>query len=985
MDLRRPAPDTIHNSCICDPSSPVPPSPIPSFVFPTSPSQRRSTASSGLPVVAYRLCLRAFPADFRAAYGPDLLQAFEDARRDHRDAGAAARLRFWLRSVADLLRQGLGERWGRLTGRTGPVPPKRPGSGVDEASLGTRLELALKELRLAARSLARSPGFSLAFVAILGLSLAGATTLWGTIYHVSVAPLGFEDEDRLVRVWYRMRRASTNSDFALSDGMLVTLREEAQSFEDIGYVMGVGNTAVLEPTDGLPERVSRMRVSENFFQILGVEAAEGRTLGPGDEERDVVVLSHGAWERRFGASREVIGSTLRLGGQPHTVIGVLPEDFRWLDSPDEPAELWTTYALVPSRFSPFYFHSVARLRPGTTPAAAQAEVETIQQAIHEEHYQQITRMPDRLATVRPLKEDFLGPTEARIRVLMGALALIGLLGAGNVAMLLLIRAVGRARESAVRMALGGGGRRVAAPVVAELVLLLSTSAVVALGLSWLALTTVREYGAVGLVRGDAIGLSPSVLAGGLVAALLVCVLALGVVALGLRRWGGRAVLQAMADSVTGGRLPRSLRATLVVVQVAVSLVLVAGAGLLGRSFLELSTVDTGFEAGGVVSGDLSLPLEPFWEPVPEAEDPQDAILRIRPELAELRRSLRERVAAHPAVEEVTLAKHAPLSGRYGGFTPFRPEWYDGPDGEMPGGRRWIGSNDADPDFLPSLGVELLEGRWLTWQDDADAPPVALISEALAESMWPDGDAVGSRYRSTTPRPGPEGRVERIMTWVTVVGVVENLREWELQTAGETVYRPLAQSYRTGALVHRSSRGSWLRVFVRYDGDPAAAVAHMRSVVSEVLPGVPLDDVRTLDDMVRDQLREPRFYVTVFGAFGLLALTLALGGIGAVIGYGVSRRRREIGLRMALGAWSGGVFRLVATETLLLTGIGVALGLTVAYFGGRLLESLLYGVPPQDVPTLVASAALFMLMALLAALVPIRRALEVDPARALRHE
>ncbi|MDX1646847.1 MAG: ABC transporter permease [Longimicrobiales bacterium] len=936
-------------------------------------------------MAAYRLSLRAFPADFRAAYQADLLQAFEDAVRDVRGAGTATRLRFALRSLGGAVRQGLAERWGRLTGRSGPVPPKRPGTGIDEASWGTRLELALKELRLAARSLARSPGFSLAFVLILGLSLAGATTLWGTIYHVSVAPLGFEDEDRLVRIWYRTRRASTDSDFALSDGMLTTLRHDAASFDAIAHVMITGTTTVLDPTDGPPQRVSRLRVSENFFQVLGVQPAEGRTFGSGDEERDVVLLSHGAWERRFGSSPDVIGSALLLSGRAHTVIGVLPEGFRWLDSPDAPVELWTTYALEPSRFSPFYFFSVARLRPGTTAVAAQSEVEALFQRIHDEHFPELTRRPDRLATVRTLKEDFLGPAEGRIRILVGALALVGLLGAGNVSMLLLIRAVGRGRESAVRVALGGGGPRIAAPFVSELVLLLAASAVVALGLSGLALTTVRDYGAVGLVRADAIGVSPAVLAGGLAAAGLVAVIALAVVALALRRWGGRAVLQAMADSVTGGRLPRSLRAPLVVVQVSVSLVLVAGAGLLGRSFIHLSTVDTGFQTRGVVSGHLSLPLEPFWAPVPEAEDPSDPVLRIRPELAELRSSLRQRVAAHPAVEEVTLAKHAPLSGRYGGFTPFRPEWYEGPEGEMPGGRRWITSNDVDPDFLPFLGAELLEGRWLTWQDDAEAPPVALISEALAESMWPDGDAVGSRYRSTTPRLGPEGRVERTVTWVTVVGVVGSLREWGLEQPEETVYRPLDQAYPTGGIVRRSGRGPRLRVFVRYGDEPSMAVAHLRDVVAELLPGVPLDDVRTLDEMVGDHLREPRFYVTVFGAFGILALTLALGGIAAVIGYGVSRRRREIGVRMALGAWSRSLFRLVALETLFLTGLGIALGLAISYLGGKVLEGLVYGIPTRDMPTLVASAALFMLMALLAALVPTRRALEIDPVRSLRHE
>lgn len=466
-------------------------------------------------------------------------------------AGPVQRARFWLRTVADVVRHGLAERWGRMTGRSGPVPPRRPGSGVDRGSLGTRLEIAFKELRIAARSLTRQPGFAVAFVSILGLSLAGATTLWGTIYHVSIAPLGFQDEDRLVRVWYRTHRASTDEDFGLSDGLLETLRERSRTLAAVGYVMIAGTTTVLDREDAPPERVSRMRVSDDFFEILGAEAAAGRLFVVGDAQRHVVLLSHGTWQRRFGSSPDVLGRTLRLGGVPHTVVGVLPEGFRWLDSPDAPIEFWTAVPLLPSRFDPFYYFSVARLHGDATIESAQAEVEAIFERVHDVEYAHLRARPDRLATVRPLREDFLGPAGPRIRVLAVALALVGLLGASNVAMLLLIRAVGRARESAVRVALGGGARRVAAPILAELGILVAASVTVAFLLSWLALATVRRYGALGLVRADAIGVSSEVLAGGTVLAGLIAAAALAAVTVGLRRWGSRAVLQAMADSVTG--------------------------------------------------------------------------------------------------------------------------------------------------------------------------------------------------------------------------------------------------------------------------------------------------------------------------------------------------------------------------------------------------------------------------------------------------
>ena len=930
----------------------------------------------------HRLLLLSFPSDFREAYADDLLQALDDAAWAQRDAGRIAALLRWVRVAKDMLSQGLAERWDRVRGNVGPVPPRRPGGGAGGTPWSTRCELALREVRLAARALAHRPGFTLAFVSILGLSLAGATTLWGTVYHVSMAPLGFMDEDALVRVWYRTRRASTDEDFGLSDGMLAELRDHATTLQGVGYVMIAGTTTVLDPQDAPAERVTRLRVSDDFFDILGTGAAVGRTFSPGDGEADVVVLSHGTWQRRFGGRPEAVGSSIRLGGTIHTVVGVLPEDFRWLDATDEPVEFWTAVDLVPGRFDPFFYFSVARLADDATLQSAEAEVEALFKGIVDTHFPDLRRRPARFATVRPLRDDFLGAAKTRIRVLSAALVLVALLGAVNISLLLLIRAVGRARESAIRFALGGGVRRAVAPLVAELGLLLLGSAAIALVLSRIALTTVRQQGAAGLVRADAIGMSLPVLGGGAVISVLVFMLALGTVALGLRNRGGRAVLQAMADSVTGGRLPRSVRAPLIVTQVAVSLTLVSVAVLLGRSFVALSQVDLGFDSEGVVTGSLTLPSERYWEPVPSAGD---RALRVTDELTELHRLLRERLRAHPEVRDASLAAHAPLSGRYGGFTPFRPEWFDGPDGEMPGGRRFVSSNDIDPDFLRFLGVDLLEGRWFRPADDGDAPPVALVSRSLADNMWPEGDAVGSRYQGWVDVLDDEGRLTFTTTWITVIGVVEDLRQWGLREVDESVYRPLAQTYQGGRLVDRSGRGPRLRLFVRHGGDAGEAVSHMRSVAAELVPGVPLDDVRPLDELVGDQLREPRFYVTVFGAFGILALTLALGGIGAVVGYGVSRRKREIGLRLALGAWTTGLFRLVAAETLALTAGGIGIGLVLAYVGGRLLEGLLFDVPTHDPATLLGSSVLFAFMALAATLIPTRRALSVDPAQTLRHE
>lgn len=304
---------------------------------------------------------------------------------------------------------------------------------------------------------------------------------------------------------------------------------------------------------------------------------------------------------------------------------------------------------------------------------------------------------------------------------------------------------------------------------------------------------------------------------------------------------------------------------------------------------------------------------------------------------------------------------------------------------MPGGRRWISHNAVAPDFLPFLGVELVRGRWLTDEDDATAPRVALVSEDLARNLWPRGDALGSRFRSWSFVAETQDTVRQVPGWTTVVGIVRPLREWDIRTTEETVYTPLAQDYALGTLVAASGRGPVLRLFLRHRGEAGAVAEHVRGVVSRLLPGTPVDDLRTLDDVVASQLREPRFLVALFLAFGAVALVLALGGIAAVVGYGVSRRTQEIGLRMALGARSGRVFRLIAAETLSLVGLGVLLGLAATWAAGRTLDSLLFEVRPWDPLSLAVTAVLFTAMALLAAWFPARRATSIDPARTLRYE
>lgn len=918
-----------------------------------------------------------------------MVDAFTDARGRLEGRGLRARTRFWVATLMDVAGSA-GAEWGdRLRGRSGPVPPRRPGSAVASPSLGTRAESALRELRLAGRALARTPLFTLGVVLILGLSLASATTLWSTVYHVALAPLGFDDEDRLVAVWTRVRRTTTDADFALSDGHLRELRDRSAALGSVSAVRTTGQSAVLESDDGLAERVGAVQVLPDFFRVLGVEAAVGRTFGPDDA--DGVLLSHAGWVTRYGRDPDVVGRTVRLDGRTRSIVGVLPERFHFPFG-DGPPLFWRPASLDATNFSHHSLYAVARMRAGATPADAESEAHRIFAEVADRNAVEPSSRPGWLASVIPLRSDRVATDGSELTLLAGALGLVLLLGTANVTVLMLIRTVGRAREGALRTALGGSATQVAAPLLAELALLLLAAGILALALTGLGTRALRTQSVLDLPRIESVALSLPVLAGGLALATAAAGVVGIVVVWGLRRRSHRAILQAMASSIAGGRLPRSLRFPLLVAQAALSVLLLGGAALLGRTVLALTAVEPGFTTEAVLQAGLRLPTDPMWEPVPEVREVVYAertldreVLRVRPAILDLHAQLRERLESHPSIEATTLAKDAPLSGSYGGVVPVVPEWFEGEDGDMPGGRRWITFNVVAPDFLPFLGVELVRGRWLGPEDDREAAPVALVSEALARNLWPGRDALGARFRTYSLQSDPDGTVRNAPGWTTVVGIVRSLREWDLRQAEETYYVPLAQIYAPGTLVDRSSRGSGLRIFVRHDGDVEGAVGHLRQVVADLLPGTPLDEVTPLDALVARQYREPRFFLQILGVCGAVALVLAVGGVFAVVGYGVGHRSREIGIRRALGARPGGLFRLVALDTLAAVALGVGLGLLATWGSGRALESTLFQVRPWDPLSLAAAGALFTAFAAIAAWIPVRRAAASDLARTLRQD
>lgn len=942
---------------------------------------------SGRALRIYRLLLLAFPTDFRRVYGPDMRATFLDQLRSRgTGSGWSATVVFWFDVFRDTVGEGLKERMARWTGRSRPPPPRRPLRDRPSATVIGLLETAATELRLAARSLLRRPVFASAVVLILGTGLAGATVAWATVHQVLLEPLGYAHEERLVGVWWKNRipDGTVADRFALSDAQIVALRDGAETLEEVAFVhvTAARNDGVVYHSEGAPSRRLRYtRVSANFFSLLGIRPLFGRLPEPGDRGEQLVVLTEGTWTTQFGRDPGAVGRTMRLGNASYEIVGVLPSDFRW-GGFDDRVDLWVLDELEPSRASPFYFNVVARRAPDATAARVEAEVSGLLLGVFEEMLDPLEDPPAPFATVVPLRDAHLGDVGPSLGILGGAVGFVLLLTVVNVALLMLIRTAGRGRDAAVRVALGGGPARVISPLLAEASLLTTAGLLLGIAGAGAGLRALRSFAPSGIPRMEVVGFSWDVLAAGGGAAALVALLVIALPVAVLRRMGVRAVLNSAATSVNEGLAPRALRAPLVVTEVALAVLFLSGAGLMVRSFAELHRLDVGFETEGILQGRLVLPRSPFWESQEGRGEPGNyETLRILPELADFRRALRERLAAHPAVESVSLAKHTPLAGRYGAFTPFVPEGDE--DRQRNPDEAWVAANDVDPGFLPMMGVELLSGRGFTWEDHRNAPPVALVSEALARRYWPDQDPLGRRFRSSSLVPDGEGGYRWEEGWVTVVGVVESLREWEYRSTDATVYRPLAQTYPTDGVVPSWGRGPRLSLFVGSTGNAAAASGHVRAAVAELLPGVPVDDLATMDEVAGRWLREPRFYTGLLGALGILSLVLAAGGIAAVVGFGVSGRTREIGLRIALGGWTGEIVRLVTLETLTFVGAGLALGVAASLTLGRVLESFLFRTDPTDPITLTAVVVLFAGVACLAAWIPARRALQVDPVDALR--
>jgi putative ABC transport system permease protein len=797
-----------------------------------------------------------------------------------------------------------------------------------------------QDLRYAVRSLGRSPGFAFAAIATLAIGIGANTAIFSVVHGVLLRPLPFGQPERLVAVWGHHvaigRETASLPDF-------LDWRRESRAVEDMA---AFANTRYNLAGDGEPEVVRGAVATANLLPLLGLAPAVGRGFTV-DEERAgaarVVMLSDGYWRRRFGARPDVLGRSLSLSGVPHTVVGVAPPALRLQQAVDVWAPLVTDTTL--GRRNDF-LTVIGRLRAGATLAQAQEELSTIGRRLAAQYPASNAGWGVELLG---LQEQVVGGIRPALLVFMGAVALVLLIACANVANLMLARVTAREREVTIRTALGASRARLARQLLTESAAVALAGGTAGLLLAVWGVQALRTLGPGTIPRSEEVGIDPVALGFALGLSLLTGFLFGLLPALRVLGRDPHAGLQASGRGSTGGSGVRTTRGALVLAEVALAFMLLVGAALLLRSFNRLQQVDPGFTGEGILTARLALPRNGYAEP------------ERRLAFAE---RLMERLRATPGVRSAALASDPPLGGsaRYWSFSV---EGVEPPPAEVV---QDAVVSAAGPGYFETVGIPLVEGRLITHADRSDAPAVAVVGQALARRYWPDRSPLGARITFGDP-------ADTASTWATIVGVVGDVRQESLaEPPYPQVYLPFAQLPVRSVVI--AARGPL---------EPLALLPGLKAAVAELDPGLPLSEVATLDQMVTATLARPRVNAALLGGFALVALALAAVGIYGVIAYGVIQRTRELGIRMALGAGSDQLLRLVVRQGMAPVLAGVALGAAGALAAGRLLRSLLFGVGAADPLTFALVTGFLLAVALLASYLPARRAAGADPMVALRNE
>ena len=885
----------------------------------------------------FRRLLRLFPAEFRGDFGDQMTDMFRDQHTDAAQGGLMAMMSLW---------------WDTIRGIVTTAPREH-------------FDLLRGDVRYALRNLRRNPAFTIVAVLALAVGIGANTAVFSIVNGALLQPLPYQDPAALVTMFERVPDAPVDHfEFSAPDFEIV--RGIAQSYTG----MAAYRNATYE-LSGVsdPRRLVGTRVSPELFGVLGVGPLLGRALTTDDDRTNarVAVLTYGLWTSAFGRDPAVVGRSVLLDRQPYTVVGVMPARFefppRGSDANGEPAALYVPIAFSPlerANFGGMYNNSVvARLRAGVSVSQARAELSSLTRPLAERYPAALQELATRLSLpMWPFMDEVVGHSRRMILVLMGAVAIVLLIGCADVANLMLTLAGSRQRELAVRSALGASAARVVRQLLTEGFVLALIGGAVGVLLAYWTMEALLAFAGETLPRAEAIGFDVRVVA---FAALLALITPLVFGVAPALRTALRSTFDALKEGrrgATPGHGRQRLLGSLVVAQFALALMLSVGAGLLVRSFVRLLGTDPGFRADHVVTAAATLPTGRYTTGAQVKEFYQQSIDAAR---------------AVPGVAFAGASNFRPLAVRERRtFTP------DPSAPPAPAFSRVIASSWTAGDYFEAMGISLRRGRFFTDADGLNGNRVVIISEMMASKVWEDLDPVGRQLKWGGPdSPAP---------WLTIVGVVGDVKQGALDSATiAQTYEPLFQVNERALADTIIGEFRTVNLIARSDRDATATLAGLRGALQRMDPSLPISNAAQLADVVSESLKPQRFSMTVVGLFAIVALGLAAIGIYGVLANAVTQQTHDIGVRMALGANASDVMWTVLRRALALMAIGVTIGTVGALALTRVMAGMLYEVRPTDGVTFAGAALLLAALAVAASLIPAWRATRVDPLVALRSE
>jgi predicted permease len=815
-----------------------------------------------------------------------------------------------------------------------------------------RIEMIWQDLKHALRALRRKPGFTAVTVLTLAIGIGGNAAIFGAVNAVLLRPLPFTDPDRLVRIYKTRLAEADRIGGTVSPPDLVDYRRDNSVFTDVAaYTDG---SYPLTGSGGA-EQLPGAQVTGGFFTVMATPAYLGRSLTDDDDRggaRDVVVLSQALWTRRFGSNRAILGQQLQIDGVSREVIGVMPPGFQFpLQS-----EFWIPFKFtakdLETQRGAHYINVIARVKPDTSLEAARQDMRRVAARLAQE-YPRTNR--DTSASVHPLREALVGSVRRSMFVLLGAVGLVLIIVCVNIASLVLIRAVGRGRELAVRVAVGAGRASLFRGLLIESLVLGVVGGVVGLVLAYWATGAIAALDpSVGVPMINQTRLDATVIGFTLIVSVLAAVL-FGT----MPAWQATSIIDVVTrireegGSTTSDPKRQRIRSVLIVAETTLAVVLLVGAGLLARSFSRLLAVDLGFDATSVQTFRVTLPDSRYAQPVQRQEFFETLIARI---------------AAHPNVESAGANFGLPLTRFAYGISTSSIDGRRLADDEQDA--LTLQMRVVTPDYFQTMTIPISRGRDFTAADRMGTAPVAIVNETAARRLWPEGEPLGHEVRMGT-RFGLGGD----QAGGVIVGVVGDVRE----------YGPATPVPPTLYLAHAQWPLDFVSVVAKSRSEPSALVEPMRGILRDLDPDVPMFSVRSMPQIVANAVAQPRLYTVLIVCFAGTAMLLAAIGIYGVLAYAVGQRTREIGIRLALGAGRGEVLRMVMSQAGRLVVAGVALGLVAAVLASRLLRAQLFEVAPTDPATYVLVATGLLIVSLLASWIPARRASRIDPMTALRQD